>query len=117
MEGGIRKSFTFVKLKISRKIILIKIRDAILSFTKVRIFLIAYSIEFLNPKILGFLFLQKYVNWGLKCGKLTLENRREFISYTAKIVHEWNGHLEIFTTLSQALENSRKLFLVRTDIL
>ena len=79
--------------------------------------MIPYSIEFLNPKMLGFLFLQKYVNWGLKCGKLTLENHREFISYTAKIVLEWNGHLEIFTTLSQALENSTKLFLLQTDIL
>ena len=25
------------------------------------------------------------------------ENRREFIRYAAKILHEWNGHPEIFS--------------------
>ena len=35
------------------------ILDAIERFTKVRIFLIPLSITFLNPKILGFLFLRK----------------------------------------------------------
>ena len=82
-----------------------------------RTFLILHSIGFLNPKILGFLFLRKICKLGTEMPKLSLENRREFISHTAKIVHEWNRHLEIFTTLSQALENSRKLFLLRTDIL
>ena len=49
---------------------------------------------------------------------LTLENRREFIRYASKIVHEWNPgfHLEIFS-LHQAIENSRIFFLLRTDIL
>ena len=32
-----------------------------------------------------------------------------------KIVHEWNGHLEIFS-LPQAIENSRQFLLFRTDI-
>ena len=36
-----------------------KILDAIERFTKVRIFLIPFSTIFLNPKILGFLFLRK----------------------------------------------------------
>ena len=36
-----------------------KILDAVERFTKVRIFLIPLSITFLNPKILGFLFLRK----------------------------------------------------------
>ena len=40
-------------------IIFPKILDAILGFTKVRIFLIPPSITFSNPKILGFLFLRK----------------------------------------------------------
>ena len=47
---------------------------------------------------------------GVKCEKLTSENRREFISkirWASKIVHEWNGHLNFF---------SQNLFL-RTDIL
>ena len=38
-------------------IIFLKILSAILSFTKVRIFLIPLSITFSNPKILGFFFL------------------------------------------------------------
>ena len=41
------------------RIIFPKILDAILSFTKVRIFLIPPSIACLDPKILGFLFLRK----------------------------------------------------------
>ena len=36
--------------------------------------------------------------------------------YASKIVHEWNEHLEIFS-LPQAIENSRQLLLLRTDIL
>ena len=40
-------------------IIFPKILDAILGFTKVRIFLIPLSIAFSNPKILDFLFLRK----------------------------------------------------------
>ena len=38
--------------------IFLKILEAFLSITKVRIFLIALSIVFSNSKILGFLFLQ-----------------------------------------------------------
>ena len=33
----------------------------------------------------------------MKYEKYTLENRSVFISYASKIVHEWNGQLEIFT--------------------
>ena len=40
-------------------IILPKILGALLSFMKVGIFLIPFSIAFSNPKILGFLFLRK----------------------------------------------------------
>ena len=40
-------------------IIVSKILDAILSFTKKGIFLILLSVAFSNPKILGFLFLRK----------------------------------------------------------
>ena len=36
------------------------------------------------------------------------------IRWASKIVHEWNGHLEIF---SQVKENSRQNLLLRTDIL
>ena len=46
----------------------------------------------------------------------TLENRREFIRHARKIVHKWNGHLEIFS-LPQAIENVRQFVLLRTDIL
>ena len=41
--------------------------------------------------------------WVLKCEKLNCRNRREFIRYVTKIVHEWNGYLEIFS-LPQAIE-------------
>ena len=44
----------------------------------------------------------------------TLENRREFIREASKIVHEWNGDLEIFT-LPQALKSSRQFLLLGTD--
>ena len=44
------------------------------------------------------------------------ENRREFIRYVTKIVHEWKGHLEIFS-LPQGIENSRQFLLLRTDII
>ena len=40
----------------------------------------------------------------------------EFIRYATKIVHKWNGHLEIFN-LPQAIENVRQFVLLRTDIL
>ena len=49
----------------------------------------------------------------------TLENRREFISQDKLQilqVHQWNGHLGIFS-LPQAIENSRQFLLLRTDIL
>ena len=45
-------------------IILQKILDATLRITKVRIFLIPLSITFLNPKILGFLFVRKIASPG-----------------------------------------------------
>ena len=38
-----------------------KILDAMKRFTKVEMFLIPLSISFLNPKILGYLFLRKLV--------------------------------------------------------
>ena len=99
------------------RIIFPKILDAILSFTKVRVFLIPPSIACLDPKILGFLFLRKTGKLGYWNAKnWTLENRREFIRYVTQIAHEWNGHLEIFS-LPLAIENSRQFLLLRTDIL
>ena len=51
-----------------------KILDVILSFTKVRIFLIPPSIACLNPKILGFLFLpQKKANLGTDMRKIIIQ--------------------------------------------
>ena len=60
--------------------------------TKVMIFLIALSIIFLKPKILGFLFCMKNSLTGaVKCEKLNFTgNRRKFIRQASKIVHEWN---------------------------
>ena len=46
----------------------------------------------------------------------TLENRREFIGYATKIVHKWNGYLEMFS-FPQAIENVGQFLLLRTDIL
>ena len=45
----------------------------------------------------------------------TSENRRELIREASKIVHEWDGHLEILSR-SQAIENSGPYLLLRTDI-
>ena len=38
-----------------------------------------------------------------------------FIIKASKIVHEWNGHLEIFS-FPQAIENFRQFLLLRADI-
>ena len=38
----------------------------------------------------------------------TSENRREFITRASVIIHEGNGHLEIFIR-PQVIENSRRL--------
>ena len=38
--------------------------------------------------------------------KKNSENRRKFIRQASKIVHEWNGHLEIFSR-PKPIENSR----------
>ena len=48
--------------------------------------------------------------------KYISENRRIFIRQASKIVHEWNGHLEIFGR-PKSIENSRQCLLLRTDIL
>ena len=40
---------------------------------------------------------------------------REFISEASKIVHEWNGHLEIFR-IPQVIKNYRQYLLLKTDI-
>ena len=44
----------------------------------------------------------------------TSENRSGFIGKASKIVHEWNGHPEIFSCL-QVNENSRQYLLLQTD--
>ena len=41
---------------------------------------------------------------------------QEILGKLSKIIHEWNGHLEI-TSLQQAIENSRQFLLLRTAIL
>ena len=46
----------------------------------------------------------------------TSENSSGLIGKASKIVHEWNGHIEIFS-LPQVIENSRQYLLLRTDIL
>ena len=60
------------------RIIFLKILDAIYPFTNVKIFLIPLSITFLNPKVLGFVFLRKTaknsITWGLKCDILIVTN-------------------------------------------
>ena len=45
--------------------------------------------------------MKNSITWGVKCEIRTSENRGKFLS--SKIVHEWNGHLEIFS-LPQAIE-------------
>ena len=39
-----------------------------------------------------------------------------FNGKASKIVHEWNGHLQILSC-PQVIENSRQYLLLRTDIL
>ena len=60
------------------RIIFPEILDAIYPFTNVKIFLIPLSITFLNPKVLGFVFLRKTaknsITWGLKCDILIVTN-------------------------------------------
>ena len=46
----------------------------------------------------------------------TFESRRKFIRYASKIlVHEWNGHLKIFSR-PFVIENSRQHLPLRTAI-
>ena len=45
--------------------------------------------------------MKNSITWGVKYEIRTSENRGKFLS--SKIVHEWNGHLEIFS-LPQAIE-------------
>ena len=69
---------------------------------------------FLNPKILGFVFLRKRSQtWGVKCETL---NFRNFFRKASKIAQEWSSHLEMFS-LPQVIENFRQYLLLRTDIL
>ena len=49
-------------------------------------------------------------------GKIKLKkNLREFVRQASKIVHQWNGHLEIFSP-PEAIENSGQFLFLRTDI-
>ena len=59
--------------------------------------------------------MKNRLTWEEKCEILTSENRREFIRQALKIVHEWNGNLEIFSR-PQVRENSRQYLLLGTDI-
>ena len=81
------------------------------------VFLIPIFIAFLNPKILGLLFLRKIAKpgeWSVK--NKTSENRREFFRKASIIVHEWSSHLEMLS-LPQVIENFKQYLLLRTDIL
>ena len=74
-------------------------------------------LHFLNPNILGFLFLRKIVQHGEWMWKNKVQKIfRKFIRQALKIVHEWNRHLEIFNRL-KPIENPRPCLLFRTDIL
>ena len=81
-----------------------------------KIFLIPLSITFLNPKIiLGFLFSTKNsLTQRVKCEKLNLL-QKIVGNLFPKIVHEWNGHLEVLSC-SQIKENSRQYLLLRTNL-
>ena len=83
-----------------------------------RIFLIPLSIAFLNPKILGFLFLGKKLNLGGKMPKIKLHKIvGNLLDKLRKLyMHEWNGHLEILS-FPQGIENCRQFVLLRTYIL
>ena len=87
---------------------------AILSFTKVRIFLIPLSIAFSNPQNCRFPFsVKKKLHPRSEIQKIKLQ---KMVGNSLKIKHEWNGHLEILS-LPQGIENSRQFLLLRTDIL
>ena len=53
------------------------------------------------------------MSWVGNCEKLKFKN---FIRRASKIVHEWNGHLEVFSR-PQVIENSTQYLLLRSDIL
>ena len=53
----------------------------------------------------------------MKCEKLTSENRREFIREASKIIHEWDGYLEILGRPSVIENNYKQHFLLRTAVL
>ena len=77
------------------------------------------SISFLNSKILGFHFCTKNCStWAVKCEKVKLQKIVGNLLgnlQASKIVHEWNGHLEIFSR-PQVIENSGQYLLLRKDI-
>ena len=69
------------------------------------------SSHFFSPKILGFFLPTKNnLTWVVNCEKLNFKN---FIRWASKIVHEWNGHLEVFSR-PQVIENSRQYSLLRS---
>ena len=53
------------------------------------------------------------MSWVGNCEKLKFKN---FIRRASKIVHEWNGHLEVFSR-PQVIENSTQYLLLGSDIL
>ena len=68
-------------------------------------------------KYLVFFLLRKIKwpeEWNVK--NQTPQNRREFIRWALKILHEWNGHLEIFSP-PQGIKSSKQNLRLRTDIL
>ena len=56
---------------------------------------------------------EKQPNLGSELWKIIFKN---FIRWAPKIVHEWNGHLDVFSR-PQVIENSRQYLLLRSDIL
>ena len=95
-------------------LIFLKFLDAIERFTKVRIFLILLYIAFLSLKILDFLFTtKKNLTWRVKCEKSNFgKSWRIYWKSSSKIVHEWNGHLEIF----QPSSSNRKFQAIFTSL-
>ena len=54
------------------------------------------------------------LTWRVKYKNSSSENCAEFCSWASKIIPEWNAHLEIISRI-QAIENSRKYFLLQRD--
>ena len=60
--------------------------------------------------------MKNSITWGVKCEKKKLQKIVENLLHeVSKIVHEWNGHLEICSR-RQAIENSRHYLLPQKTV-